>query len=265
MLMHVDMVYHYPIWMVGLLVVCLASGGAVAVELLARAVIPLQARREANDVAASMFSVIGVLFAVLLAFVVMLTYEGYAGARVATASEAVAAQEVADAASGLNEPARDGMARSLAAYLDAVIGREWPAQAAGREDRSGAAALASMVAVASRYQPASAAEGDEHAALLAALARLRDARATRQVAASSVVPPVVWAVMLMGGALTVLAGSFVAAPDVRAHLIMSATLAASGAIVVVMVLALAQPFRGDIRVSPAPFEQVRASLAGAGR
>ena len=92
-----------------------------------------------------------------------------------------------------------------------------------------------------------ASDTDEHAALLAALGRLREARGARQLAAATGVPGLVWTVMLLGGAMTVVSGSFLAAPNARQHMAMSATLAASGGLVVVMVIALNQPFRGDLR------------------
>jgi hypothetical protein len=261
MFMHPDMIYAYPTWKVGLLVVGLAAGGAVIVELVARQVLSLDARREGNDVAAAMFSVIGVTFAVLLAFVVMLTYESYASARATTVVEAGMAAEVQDATTGLATPVRAALRRALVAYLDAVILREWPAQAGGHEDDSGEEPLRAMIDIASVYQPAGTSDADDHQALLAALARLREARATRRLAAMSGVPGLVWVVMLLGGAMTVSAASFLAAPNARMHMAMSATLAASGGLVVVMVIALNQPFRGDLRISAQAFERLRTVVA----
>ena len=50
---------------------------AVLVELTARATVPVEFRRRHNDVAAAMLSIIGVTYAVLLAFVAMLAWEGF--------------------------------------------------------------------------------------------------------------------------------------------------------------------------------------------
>ena len=58
--MNTDMVYHYPIWAVGLLVVGAAMLGAVLLELCVRQLLPIELRRRHNDVAAAMFSIIGV-------------------------------------------------------------------------------------------------------------------------------------------------------------------------------------------------------------
>ena len=62
--------------------------------------------------------------------------------------------------------------------------------------------------------------------------------------------------VIVGGALTVAFGSFLGAPSLRMQLAMSALLAASGALVLILIIALSNPFRGDFRVSTAPFEHV---------
>ena len=260
MMMHADMVYAYPTWIVALALIGVAMAGAIGVELVVRRVIGTEARRQHNDVAAAMFSVIGVTFAVLLAFVVMLTFEGYASARTAAGTEAMALRDVANLAGGLAEPARGAQRRALAAYTGDVIGREWPAQALGHFDDSGTASLRALNLGAAAYRPNTPADITYHAALLAALTRLQDARALRQLAAANTVPGIVWTVMLLGGSLTVLSGSFLGAPSLRMHLMMSATLAASGALVVVLIVALSQPFRGDFRVSTVLYERVLAEI-----
>jgi hypothetical protein len=82
--MQPGMVYEYPLWGVGLLLVGLAAVGAVFVDLTARQFLSLEFRRRHNDVAAAIFSVIGVTFAVLLAFVAMLAWEHFNKAKAAS-------------------------------------------------------------------------------------------------------------------------------------------------------------------------------------
>jgi hypothetical protein len=61
-------------------------------------------------------------------------------------------------------------------------------------------------------------------------------------------------------ALTVAFGSFLGAPSLRMQLAMSAVLAASGALVLILIIALSNPFRGDFRVSTAPFEHMLSRM-----
>lgn len=259
-MMHVDMVYELPTWVQAALIVGAAVVGAILIEFAARRLVPTELRRRHNDVAAAMFGVIGVTFAVLLAFVVMLTFEGFGAARAAAAGEAAMVRDVATAAAALPEPARTALREGLTTYLRAVMESEWPAQAQGKLGDASAAPLRALDQQAAQFKPSSPAETNYHAALISALTRLQDARAIRQVAAANGAPSIVWVVMLLGGVLTVVSGSFLAAPSARMHMLMSATLAASGALVVVLIVALNQPFRGEFRVSTAPFQRVLTAL-----
>jgi Protein of unknown function (DUF4239) len=96
--------------------------------------------------------------------------------------------------------------------------------------------------------------------LLLAIERLWDTRHERLLAAQSTIPDVVWFVLIAGGALTVSFGSFLGAPSLRMQVAMSAVLAASGALVLILIVALSNPFRGDFRVSTAPFEHALSRM-----
>lgn len=259
-MMRPDMVYGLPTWLQALTIIGTAVLGAMLLELTARHFIRQEVRQRHNDVAAAMFGVIGTTFAVLLAFVVMLTFEGYGAARNAVASEAAVAREVADAAAGLPAPVRTDVRHGLTSYLNLVMGAEWSAQAAGQENDSAEAALAALNSQAVLVRPASPGEAAYHAALIAALARLQEARAVRQATAANQVPSIVWTVVLLGGVLTVAAGSFLGAPSLAMHMAMSATLAASGALVVVLIVALSQPYRGDFRIPTTPYQRALSHL-----
>jgi hypothetical protein len=103
-IMQPGMVYQYPIWGVGLLLVGLAALGAVLCELAVHQFLSIELRRRHNDVAAAIFSVVGVTFAVLLAFVAMLAWDGFNKAKAAAYAEAAAVLDVHNVAVGLAGP-----------------------------------------------------------------------------------------------------------------------------------------------------------------
>jgi hypothetical protein len=76
--MQPGMGYQYPLWWVALLLVGLTALGAVLFELTVHQFLSIDLRRRHNDVAAAIFSVVGVTFAVLLAFVAMLAWDSAA-------------------------------------------------------------------------------------------------------------------------------------------------------------------------------------------
>jgi len=258
--MQPGMVYHYPLWGVGLLLVSLAGLGAVFIELAARQFLSVELRRRHNDAAAAIFSIIGVTFAVLLAFVAMLAWEGFNKAKAASYAEAALVRDVYNVSAGLADPEMTSMRDDLIGYVETVVRVEWPAQAEGRTVDRGTSFLERLNRTAVALKPSSVADGNLHAQLLQSLARLWDARQQRLLAAETTIPAVVWIVTLVGGGLTIAFGSFLGVPSLGMHLAMSATLAVSGALVLILIIALSNPFRGDFRVSTQPFDQVLAQI-----
>jgi len=258
--MQPGMVYHYPLWGVGLLLVSLAGLGAVFIELAARQFLSVELRRRHNDAAAAIFSIIGVTFAVLLAFVAMLAWEGFNKAKAASYAEAALVRDVYNVSAGLADPEMTSMRDDLIGYVETVVRVEWPAQAEGRTVDRGTSFLERLNRTAVALKPSSVADGNLHAQLLQSLARLWDARQQRLLAAETTIPAVVWIVTLVGGGLTIAFGSFLGVPSLGMHLAMSAMLAVSGALVLILIIALSNPFRGDFRVSTQPFDQVLAQI-----
>src|SRR5271167_356387 len=258
--MQPGMVYQYPLWDVALLLVGLAALGAVLFELAVHQFLSIEFRRRHNDVTAAIFSVVGVTFAVLLAFVAMLAWDGFNKAKAASYAEAARVLDVYNASVGFADPDMSAMRDDIIGYLETVVKVEWPAQAEGRIVDRGAAYLERLNRIAIGLKPSGVADGNLHALLLQSLTRLRDARQQRLLAAETTIPAVVWIVTLVGGGLTIAFGSFLGFPSLGMHLAMSAALAISGALVLVLIIALSNPFRGDFRVSTLPFDRVLAQV-----
>jgi hypothetical protein len=207
-----------------------------------------------------MFSIIGVTYAVLLAFVAMLAWEGFNRAKAATYVEAALIGDVYNLSTGFADPEKSSIRNQILGYARQVVTVEWPAQAEGRTVNQDSIYLNGLNKVALALRPSGQTYGDLRTLLLQAIERLWDARQGRLLAAQTTIPHIVWFVVIVGGALTVAFGSFLGAPSLRMQLAMSAVLAASGALVLILIIALSNPFRGDFRVSTAPFEHVLSRM-----
>ncbi len=214
--MNPDMVYQYPIWAVGLLLVGAAVFGAVLVALCARRLLPIELRLRQNDVAAAIFSIIGVTYAVLLAFVAMLAWQGFNRAKAASYAEAAVIGDVYNLSAGLGDPEKSSIRNEIIGYARRVVNVEWPAQAEGRIVDQDSIYLNGLNEMALALHPSDQADGDLRSLLLQATERLWAARQERLLAAQTTIPGIVWFVVIVGGALTVAFGSFLGAPR-RAH------------------------------------------------
>ena len=115
--MQPGMVYQYPLWGVALLLVGLSALGAMLVDLAVHQFLSIELRRSHNDVAAAIFSVVGVTFAVLLAFVAMLAWEGFNKAKAAAYAEAATVLDVYNVAIGLTGLQTSQMSDAVIGYL----------------------------------------------------------------------------------------------------------------------------------------------------
>ena len=199
-------------------------------------------------------------FAVLLAFVAMLAWEDFNKAKAASYAEAASVLDVYNVSVGFAEPEMLTMRDAIIGYAETVVRVEWPAQAEGQTVDRGTAYLEKLNRIALGLKPFSVADGNLHAMLLQSLTRLWDARQQRLLAAETTIPTVVWLVTIVGGGLTIAFGSLLGVPSLGMHLAMSAALAVSGALVLILIIALSNPFRGDFRVSTLPFDQVLAHI-----
>src|SRR4028118_1689386 len=100
--------------------VCLAAvGGLALVQRLA----PNASRQKHNDVAGFIYAVLGVIYAVLLALVVIAVWEDFGRARETVESEANATAEIFWLAHRLPEPERGRLQELTRSYAEEVVER----------------------------------------------------------------------------------------------------------------------------------------------
>ena len=73
----IELMDRVPLWLVGLIVMIVAQTYAIGLMLLTRSIFGVSRLPENNEVAGFKFAVVGVFYAVLLAFVVVAVWEEY--------------------------------------------------------------------------------------------------------------------------------------------------------------------------------------------
>jgi hypothetical protein len=132
-----DWIYTTPIWFSSIVILVIALGIALGVLLLVHQVIDLELRRRHNDLIGFVIAVVGVVYAVLLAFIAVVTWESYTRADEIAADEANYVGNLYRDSVGLpNEVARP-LRADLRRYVEDVIGKEWPEQRAGGAPTTG--------------------------------------------------------------------------------------------------------------------------------
>jgi hypothetical protein len=248
-----------PVWLLILLLI-LFTALAMLGPLLVRRRVALERLRINNEVAGFKFATIGVLYAVLLAFVVIIAWERFHDAEKALAAEAGSAATVYRLAEGLGAEAAVAVRSGMSAYLKSVLDEDWPAMAAGHSHPATSRALSAVYHEVVHYRPADLHDADLQEDLLRELDRLTEARRERLVMAEGTVPGAIWFVLFLGALLVLAFTFFFGTPNVVTQSLMTGVLAALIFSAILVIIAIDRPFTGAVTVSQ---ESIRAVLADA--
>jgi hypothetical protein len=254
-----------PLWLSGVLVVALPTLLAMAGPVLVRSRLSLDRLSANNEVAGFKFATVGVLYAVLLAFAVIIVWERFSDAEKAVAQEAGAAATIYRLAKGIDAEPGVALRERLTGYLESVVVEDWPAMERGQASPVVSRALDDVYAVFLK-----AASDDSHGALvhseiLHQLDLVTQARRERLVLASGIVPGMLWAVLLGGAFLTIGFTLFFGTENLRAQMMMTGALSLlifSGLLVIIVI---DHPFAGAVRVPPEAISVVLEDFGHASR
>jgi hypothetical protein len=246
----------------GLLLVCLPTLIAMVGPILIRRRVALAQLSNNNEVAGFKFAVVGVLYAVLLAFAVIVVWEKFSDSEGQVAQEAGAAATIYRLANGIEGTSGTAIRTEMTAYLKIAVEEDWPAMAGGDGSPAVTESLNELYKSTLRFSPATPRDNTVMAEILHQLDLLTQARRTRLVAASGIVPGLLWMVLFGGAVLTVAFTFFFGTENVYAQSMMTGILTFlifSGLLIIV---AIDRPFAGSIQVSP---EALIAVLEDLGR
>lgn len=256
----VNWIYSHPTWLWGTgLVVAVTLLSCLALVAIHRAV-DVELRRKHNDVVAASMAIVGVAYAVLLAFVAVATWENYTSADKIVDVEASLIGDVYRETIGLPEAKAAPIKAAVKIYLEQVMAEEWPSQRLGHVSQVGRPTLVRLQTRIAALDPQTPGETAIFAELLRTSNGLYDARRTRILAAESAIPEIVWWIAAFGTALTIAFTFLFGTHDFRVHLAVTGLVAASMCLVIILIVALDRPFRGDLSVSVEAYENVRGSL-----
>ncbi|MHA1518164.1 MAG: bestrophin-like domain [Alphaproteobacteria bacterium] len=243
------------LWVVALIMMVVAEVYAVGLMLMSRYRYGADRLKLNNEVAGFKFAVVGVFYAVMLAFVVIAVWENYSETENAVREEAKAAVDlyhVAEAIPNQGDDIQAGVMR----YVKDVQTHAWDSMAVGERNEVVARDLRALNSAVLKLQP----EDDkelvlfQHALTLVTL--IADSRNERLDSANGSVPGVLWFVLIVGGLITLGYPAFFAASNAGAQVLMTVALAALVALSLLLALAFDFPFTGNPHITKEPFAEV---------
>jgi hypothetical protein len=263
----VDFLYSHPTWVVGLVVIGIWTGISLLGLYVFHRLVDVHTRHKDTETVGLTYAIVAVVYAVLIAFIVVDVFETFAkGDEIATAEANKLSNLMLDSA-GLPKEMAEAVRGDLEKYIDIVVKSEWPSQQKGKLNEAvfepGWTALAHLSTRLAVFEPATTGQGVNKGEMLHVMNELIKARRSRVIAAGEHLPDVVWQILLLAGAVAVGYTYLFGAHSFGIHLAITGLISATISLVFVLIIALDYPFRGEVSVGDEAFVSVKATASGA--
>ncbi len=212
--------------------------------------------RDTNEVPGFLYAVVGVIYGVMLAFIVLVVWERFAATDQAVTTEAADLVAVFRDTQAFPEPLRQQAQDALRAYAHEVISGEWRSWIIDGHivPHTRPDPLNPVWEIYRQVQPGGELDATEVEHATERLHVLERQRHLRHLSAEGTLPPVYWPVIVLGFLMTIGFSYFFRLENLKLQAVMTALLAAVLAGVLLLIVSLNEPFTGPVAVEPAPFE-----------
>jgi hypothetical protein len=254
----------HSLWLSATLVVVLPTVLAALGPSAVRYYVKLEKLVTNNEIAGFKFGTIGVLYAVLIAFAVIVVWQKFSDAETNVAAEAAGAATVYRLSQGLDQQPGAALREGMSNYLTVAIKRDWPAMERGaREQYPSRLALDAIYATLLSSQPSAPPGIAVMPEILRQLDVITLARNARLIAAEGIVPSVIWPVLFGGAVVTIVFTFFFGTKNLRAQTAMTVLLSLLIFSELLIIIDVDYPFTGPIKVEPTALALVLAEFGPA--
>ncbi len=241
-----------PLWQSGLLTVGVGTLFGMLGPALLRRYLGIERLKINNEVAGFKFAVVGVIYAVILGFATVVTWEKFRDAEAAVLQEAGGITALYRLADGLETPATVQIQNLVVTYAHEVIDDDFRAMSKGNYSHKATQTLDDIYNAVIAH----AAHGNGEPAIvpemLYQLDQVTQARRARLSAAAGIIPDVIWLFLVCGAAVTVLFTFFFGSASLIAQVMMNGLLSFLVFMALWVIAEINFPFTGPVHVTPQP-------------
>jgi len=251
-----QLILYLPVAVSFLIVSAITTSVALAGVRFVRKTFPAEVLKENHEVAAIIFNAFGLLYGVVVAFVVFVTWGGYDDAKKNLELEANEADDIFHITKTFPDPARGIIKQGLMDYIASVYSDELERMSQGDISLHSNRAMARLITVFYQIDERSVPNRELYAESLKRLNNLAQYRRIRIFAGNDTIPLAVWLVLLVGGVITISYTYFFGMKNIKSQYLMTAALTVTITLILVLIYILDHPFTGTSKVSVEPLRQV---------
>lgn len=250
-------VYNLPNWLFELLTIIFFVGfSLVGLFATRKPIRRIHTVRSYNDIVGFYLAGITVLYGVTLGLLAIGAWTTYTDTEAKVAHEAAALASLYRGLEGLQDPARSRLQADLREYARQVIDVGWPEQQRGIKPVGDRPILVRFQKDYQSLEPTTDTQKIIDAEISRRFDLLEEARSIRLDSVSDELPSPLWTLILAGAFICILVTWFFQMESMKMHIWMTVIFAGLIGLMVFMVAALDNPYRGKISVSPEPLQRV---------
>jgi Protein of unknown function (DUF4239) len=247
-----------PLWLLALVLNASLMGSAlVGLWIFSRHVLPrLHLNLHNAYYVAPLMQESMLLYSLVAALTAVGVWTRYSDVSRVVSAEATAITTLWRDLDGYPEPLAGSMRDVLRGYTDQVIHNAWPQLKQGQIPSEGVEWMNRLQSLLYAFEPATEGQKVLHAETLREFNHLVEERRQRLDAAQGSLPGVIWFVLLGGAVAGITLGQFFYVETARLKACMLLGLAASLAMVLLVIFALDTPFTGDMSIGPESYQLI---------
>ncbi|MGA2370850.1 MAG: hypothetical protein ACLPPV_00875 [Candidatus Korobacteraceae bacterium] len=246
--------------MMNVFIIIACVSAAVLFLFLVTRTTTVPSRKESNDFTGAVVAVIGTTYAVILAFTLAGVWNMFQQAQANEEQEANSLVNVFRIASQLQDTNARAIQQLCARYADNALNREWPAMLNREMPPEGGEMIDQFWTLAGQAQAHAQPDAIAAYQLMEELRGLTQYRRIRATQNRETLPFILWAVLIIGGIITVVSSCFFGVANFRIHLLQVFMLSFLISLVLVAIANIDRPYQGPVRVTPEGFRNAIRTL-----
>ncbi|MES2661274.1 MAG: DUF4239 domain-containing protein [Verrucomicrobiota bacterium] len=257
-----EFLFDYPLWIAGLVIIGSLCVFALAGLLLVRRLLlpRLRIRVEDSEFIGTLVQAVMVFYGLAVALIAVSVWQTYSDVSKSISDEATTLAALYRDVSCFPEPVRSHLQGELSEYTRYIIHQAWPIQSRGQVPTGGVQRMNVFQQTMVALEPVTESQKIVFAEAYRAYNVMIIARRMRLDAVATKLPGMLWSVVIVGAFIGLSTTFFFKVEDVRLHSIQVSLLATFMGLVIFMIFALDRPFRGDLGLSPQPYQLVYDQL-----
>jgi hypothetical protein len=253
-------IYNYPsLYIAALFVLVFVAATGLAIVFFRRFFHPwVHRERRTNDMVGFAFSGFSVLYGILVGLLAVAAYQNFSAVDDIVTNESSSLEALYRDLRAYPQPIRSRLQDELRDYTRNVIDQSWPEQKKGILPTDESHRVSEFIAGLMAFKPSDKGEEIIHTETLRQLNNFVQLRRIRLANVSRAIPAVLWWVVIFGALINILLIAMLDM-ELHVHLILGSTLSAFLGLVIFLIAAMDNPFRGEVSLGPEAFQAVYES------